>query len=64
MDNLLKEMTLTELEAEFQRVLKKRNALAESGTLWEGSDAVLILINEEAMKRPGYRSVSKNFELG
>ena len=63
-ENLLLGMTLEELATEFQRVLAKRNSMATGGTLWEGSDAVLVLINEEAMRRNGYRAVSKQFELG
>ena len=63
-ENLLLNMTLEELAAEFQRVLAKRNAMIAGGTLWEGSDAVLVLINEEAMRRNGYRAVSKQFEIG
>jgi hypothetical protein len=62
-DNLLLNMTLEELATEFQRVLAKRNAMADGGILWEGSDAVLVLINEEAMLRNGYSAISKQFEL-
>ena len=62
MENVLKSMSLEELAMEFLRVLEKRNTMAEGGTIWENSDKVLEIINYEAMSRPGYQKVMKNFE--